>query len=355
MENFWSQWGILFIGVGALAMALWAILRNLTIIPADRPPISISWRIQPPAIEVIVANTTNNSLTGHALDKSTCQLTATPTIRIIGNATEISNPVGVAFDNRTIYLSCHGLPGQAGVVNRYDENISGNASPSRRINGPQSLLSEPNGLVVRPGNPRTLLVANEVVPPDPNNLPAILEYTLSSGSDAPTGRIQGPATTIQAPADVALDAAQNVFVVEPNTNRILIFLQQKNTIYAQAPTRVIDNPGGAQLDRPIGLAFDRWNGDLYVLNIGNNSINVYADGASASQVPVRQIVGANTTLNNPSGIDIRSSLDPLDSCRRIFIAQANGILVFSTSDNGDAIPVVITDQALSGPRAIAVR
>jgi hypothetical protein len=184
------------------------------------------------------------------------------------------------------------------VINRYDATAGGgmfsDVAPTRRINGPQSKLSRPNGMFLRQGNPQTLMVANAVDPPDPTNLPAVLEYTLSSGSDAPTGRIQGAATTLDAPADVAEGVGQfvqNVFVAEPGTNRILVFQHARNNTVSAPPTRVINNAGGAQLDRPVGLGFDPNNSDLYVLNAGTQpgegSINVYAsvDRQPASTVP----------------------------------------------------------------------
>src|SRR5207247_11230668 len=56
-----------------------------------------------------------------------------------------------------------------------------------------------------------------------------------------------------------------------------------------------------RLSRPEGIAFDA-AGDLYVANVSNNSITVYAAGTTGNATPTATIAGSNTGLNGPTGI-----------------------------------------------------
>jgi hypothetical protein len=112
---------------------------------------------------------------------------------------------------------------------------------------------------------------------------------------APETVIEGPATGLNNPSDVALDGSGNIFVV----NRGSL------------------NP-----------------------NVRDASITVYAAGAGGDAAPVRVIGlgGPNANLVDPVGIAV-------DVRDRIFLLQGGALKIFAAGANGDPAPA----QTISGP------
>jgi hypothetical protein len=73
------------------------------------------------------------------------------------------------------------------------------------------------------------------------------------------------------------------------------------------------------LERRVLTAFRRYaNPCLYVTNTyPNNSVTVYASGATGNASPIRTIIGSNTGLNNPVDIAVnRYSLERGHNCKQ---------------------------------------
>jgi DNA-binding beta-propeller fold protein YncE len=81
------------------------------------------------------------------------------------------------------------------------------------------------------------------------------------------------------------------------------------TVYARtasgdvAPVRSLIG-AATGLSAPEGVAVDTVNNELAVSNTGNNSITVYALTASGNVAPLRTITGASTGLSNPIGMAV---------------------------------------------------
>jgi hypothetical protein len=308
--------------------------------------------------EVLVSNTGGNSITGFRFD-SNGRVVSPPDRKIggfvaSGNITGLNNPLALALDgSENIYSTNLGDNAHGPSITVYNANANGNIAPTRTIPGNVAGLVKPTGIVIRP-NPASILVSNWVDPPDPARPSGILEFSLTPGQDTPTGRILGSATTISAPGGVALDAALRVYVSEPRTNRILMFEARPNMDWNRAPSGVISGQP-TLLDRPSAMTFDS-KGNLYVVNMGNSSITIYAaDSAgniargNVSPIPTRRISGNATMLNLPTAIAV-------DKNFRIFVTQGNAFLIFGSSASGNAAPQsIVTDSNLSGTFGIAIR
>src|SRR2546422_5515094 len=72
------------------------------------------------------------------------------------------------------------------------------------------------------------------------------------------------------------------------------------TTLFRSPTATITG-SNTGLSQPEGIAFDA-AGDLYGANVSNNSITVYAAGATGDAPPPATIAGRNTGPNQPPGI-----------------------------------------------------
>jgi hypothetical protein len=80
---------------------------------------------------------------------------------------------------------------------------------------------------------------------------------------------------------------------------------------------------------------------LYVANSGNNSITIYAAGASGNVAPTATIAGSNTGLNNPVGI-------ALDASGRLYVAQGSAIVVFAAGASGNVAPIATITGSNTG-------
>ncbi len=94
---------------------------------------------------------------------------------------------------------------------------------------------------------------------------------------------------------------------------------------------------------------------LYVANVDNYSVTVYAPGASGNATPTATIAGGNTGLNQPGGV-------ALDGAGNIYVANelgfsSNSITVYAAGASGNATPTATIaggNTGLSVPNGIAV-
>jgi sugar lactone lactonase YvrE len=116
---------------------------------------------------------------------------------------------------------------------------------------------------------------------------------------------------------------------------------------------LVTNPN---LLNPTGIAFDS-AGNIYVADTGNDTITVYAAGASGAPNPIATIAGSNTGLSAPSGL-------ALDSSGNIYVANcgtceatSDSITVYPAGSNGNVTPTAVisgTNTGLNIPGGIAL-
>lgn len=116
------------------------------------------------------------------------------------------------------------------------------------------------------------------------------------------------------------------------------------------PVRVVEGPSTG-LHEPAGLAYDA-DGQLYVSNVSDESITVYAPRAVGDAAPVATIAGPSTGLGDPHDLFV-------DRSGRLYVCNNDpaAILVFAPGADGDVAPArVITGDStrLTGPNGISV-
>jgi hypothetical protein len=157
---------------------------------------------------------------GIAIFSPTAGANAVP-IRVIGgSATTIVGvgPMPIAVDTAdNIYIS-NADPLAPESVLIFNSSANGNVPPSSTISGPTTTINSIKGLATdSAGN---VYVSN--FPSDPTALPEILEFSAgSTGNVAPIRTISGPATTMTAGGNLALDSTGNIYVL--NTENLLVF------------------------------------------------------------------------------------------------------------------------------------
>ncbi len=175
-------------------------------------------------------------------------------------------------------------------------------------------------------------------------------YPASADGDvAPIWTISGLKTKDPRIANLAVDAARNVYVVDYVSTNDSILVYAAGAHGNVAPIRTISG-SNTGLSYAWDIAVDP-HGLTYVVNnaggYGQCSITVYAAGANGNVAPIQTISGPQTTLSFPTGIAV-------DAQGNIYVQNHNedDILVFAPGASGDVAPArTIRSQWMSNPGA----
>ncbi len=231
---------------------------------------------------------------------------------------------------------------------RFDSALSalGNIAPGGTIIGPATTLSLPQALQIDPITDR-LYVANQGA----NSIVIFPAASTANANAAPIAIIAGSNTGLSLPIGIALDNTRDILYVANGTS-ILVFgnvstmVGNVNTAPAQSFITGLTIKG---------IAVDDTNNILYVADAVDNQVAIYQSANAQSGVGFANgtIVGADTTLNQPSGIAI-------DSAGRLIVSSPGGpnITAFPnpTIANGDVLPAAViigSNTGLSSPLQIA--
>lgn len=240
---------------------------------------------------------------------------------------------GTAFNHarRYIYVTNLARSGSgAPSVTVYPADRSGNVPPSEVIAGPQTQLSEPDGIVVSNGG--------EIYVADSDTDEIVGFQRGATGDVAPDVVIAGSNTLLQAPVGLSLDAKGNLYVGNCGSAcgaslapSVLEFKAGSNGNVA--PIRDISGPQTELADAndpAIGPA-----GDIYVSNTTNYSIDVFSHDANGNVKPVRVIAGSRAQLDQPDGVAVNR--------RWLYASASPGHYLerFHRKAKGDAPPVAI--------------
>ncbi len=193
----------------------------------------------------------------------------------------------------------------------YAPSANGIDAPLRHIQGPATGLADPHGIawdgvhneiaVANHGNFRGLLKniglgCVPAVPGDETEVgkfepPSVTIYTAAAKDDArPSRKIQGPATKLDWPMGVAVDATHNEIAVANNgDNSILIF--RRTSAGDVTPLRTIHG-AHTGINRPMGLAIDAKNDEIWVANFGDHTALAFSRTDDGDRAPKRVIRSA---------------------------------------------------------------
>ena len=307
-----------------------------------------------------------------------------------GGGTPTPTPVPGSAAGK-LYVS---IPSSNSIL-RFDNasTATGTANPAAVIKGASSTLNSPQHIFIDEAADR-LYVANQAAA-------SILVFdaiSTKNGSVPPTRTISGPATSLLAPSDVAVDTVKNIlyvadgvdllafnnastvnsntafdrdikfgftiaamyldsafdrlYLVDSGTNAIDVFDSASTLNVTTAPSRQLIG-ASTLLNQPTGVAVDA-TGKLIVANAGSSSINVYVNAAAINNntAPVFQITGSNTTLNSPAQIAVNKSSTKVE----VFIANTGGsnIPVFSDLGSASATGNATPSRNISGASSLVL-
>jgi sugar lactone lactonase YvrE len=228
--------------------------------------------------------------------------------------------------NLTVWAQGHGDNNWAQI-----REISGS-----RLNRPQDVAEDGHG---------NLYVTNN------SYSPSVTVYAAgATGRVKPIREIQGSATGLFYPGDIAFDQLNNEFYVANRNNRITIYPALAN---GNVPPISVIRGRKTGLDGLNGLTLDS-SGNIYVSNLGTEthlpSITVYAAGSTGDVTPTRTITGSLTKLANPAEL-------ALDSSRNVYATNDVRLTMYAAGANGNVKPIRRIHghlAMLKGPEGIAV-
>jgi hypothetical protein len=198
----------------------------------------------------------------------------------------------------------------------------------RQLAGPHTQLIHPVAMAVNPlGN---IYVLDRGARPG-----AAKVIWFSAGGDGninPAKTLSGPHTGITSPTGIAIDASEEVFVVDHDSGKILIFAADAHG--DAPPVATIDGLNG-----PRRLFIDQYL-NIYVTCDGDNSVVVLEPNGPLRWTRTATIISA--AMRYPKGVAV-------DSTGRIAVAVRGAVLYFATKANGSSTPIV----DLQGPKPMA--
>lgn len=214
------------------------------------------------------------------------------------------------------------------------------ASASAQTAGPEAGVPAPTAAA--PKLTATIFVSNS------NSVTAYAPG--SNGNVAPVAAISDRSNMLEMPWGIALDSRANIYVANygggfAGIGAITVYPAGSSDDTAPIATIIGPRTG---LDSPFGIAVDS-SGKIYVANFiggrGTGSVTVYPAGSNGNVAPIATIIGADTGLDNPSGIAVDSSGKIYVANRGGGLSSASSITVYAAGSNGNVKPIA----TIAGP------
>ena len=222
------------------------------------------------------------------------------------------------------------------TIHVYRAGASGDVEPFAILGGTNPGLANPQGIAIADGK---LYVANGPFGPGWTGPPSVAVFALPLAAGVndvdPVGVISGPATGLDSPFGLALDAAGHIYVANLN-NTVTVHSAPTTSSYAAPDNAAPILTISAGLVGPEGLAI---RGDTLYVSNDNNTITQYSLPSGA---PGAIISGPDTGLDEPLGISV-------DSSGNIFVVNtANKVIEFAVGASGNAAPIARIFGAATG-------
>jgi hypothetical protein len=262
---------------------------------------------------------------------------ATPTATITGAATLLNLPAGLFTDATKLWVANGTGSGTGGSVLAFMQTDNGNVAPTNNIGGAATGINSPFDVAQDvSGN---IYVANS------GNGSITVYAPNSTGNVAPFATISGGLTTLSIPQSVAIDSAGFIYVVD-QTNRlnIRVFAPGANGNVAPDHTFNVTNDG---LSAPNMVRIGPSNVIWIARTSGNGRVQQYAAGVTGSPSPVIDMTHANLS-GGSHGV-------ALDSTGNVYVAnlQNQQINVFAPGSTGTTAPT-LTVTGVTGAWGIAM-
>ena len=270
----------------------------------------------------------NPSFPGSAVPPSECGNVGVADIS--GWGSPIDGPYALAVDPAgNMYIAD---PAQ-NSIQMFPAGANGTLKPVAKFSGDTGIVA-PTGVALDAQG--KIYVANDGVATGQPASDNVTVYPAGSNANVPpnTG-----GSNYSSPQAIAVSSDGTTYVANGSNDGISIFGPGPD---GKARLRTIVNG----VDDPSGVAVDR-DGNLFVVNYGGQSIKVYGSRADGEDPPIRTISGDKTKLDFTQGI-------ALDTAGKIYVTNRGGIApdgddsitIYAPGASGNVAPIAI----ISGPK-----
>ena len=284
-------------------------------------------------------------LTFPASNSLGCVSETSPGQAIVGIDTKMASPFAVFVDpiNGDIFVSNNNA--KVNRITVYNRDDTGNVSPQRQLDGPDTGINTPDGIFVDTVNDE-LEVANFG-----NNSISIYPRTWDPGvSNVPPIRvISGAATGLRGPGGV-YEFNDEIYATNGPDDSITVYDRNWSSA-SPAPKRIIQGPTTG-LNTPCGIYVN--DTEIAVANNGNNSITFYdraADSTNGDVYPLRTIKGDKTSIGNACGLFVDATHNEVG----VASAEFNSINFFSLDSGQQGDENVFPIRQISGANTALVQ
>lgn len=255
-----------------------------------------------------------------------CSSRGTPTgvLPAVPAAARLSSTAMLPDTQSTVFVTSRGTSTLLG----FPKGAHGDVAPSVKIEGSKTKLDAPVGLAVDRTS-GTMYVVNDGGHGAASS--EVLIFAKGANGNVSPKTISGSKVPFRDSEGVALDASGKVYVSDYKANAVYVF--PAGAIGNVAPIRTITG-SNTMLYGPTGMAFDA-NGHLWVVNAYQNSARPalveFVSNASGNAAPLASIGGSHTKLSYPFNV----SVDPNG---RIVVADGTSVAIFAAGAHGNVAP-----------------
>jgi Chitobiase/beta-hexosaminidase C-terminal domain/NHL repeat len=258
------------------------------------------------------------------------------------NLTEVTvNLLGVGVGPQPLFF-----PGTPSSL--FTSSVPSSTGSATNLNAPTGIAVDTFGniFVADTGNGK---VVADCLATTTYNVATFNSFCAGNPGPFPTGFVESLGTSFTSPVGIALDGANNLYVLDSSADTVTMIQEQNssNTSILVAATATF---GGAALSGPMGIALDGY-ANVYIADTGNNRVvKAHQFGATATDnvvaIPSTTTFGG-TKLSGPTGIAVDSSGD-------LFLADTGNNRVVEFSSTGAASVVSTGTITLGSPYSVAV-
>jgi hypothetical protein len=305
----------------------------------DGDPLTFQWQqtAGTPTVALSNANTAAASFTApNQAATLTFQLTvsdgrggtASDTTVVTITATPVSKPI--------LYIANVG----GDSITAYDlttpATVNGNIPPNANLAGAQTLLSEPDALVI--DNAGGLLVLNFA-----NN--SVTGYTNArslgqiNGNVAPIRNVQGAATLLARPASMTIDRVNDLLFVSDEIGGNVHVYAGASTAAFNGNLSPVRNITSADMNGPFGIQFVA-SGELYTANFKANTVAVFANASNLNGTVNASRIISSPAFSTPYGafVDRNDTLYVVNSGQGGTLANQVNVFFNAATRNGAVMP-----------------
>jgi hypothetical protein len=251
-------------------------------------------------------------------DEAEAVLEVAPARNISGATSHLSEPRAFCADSANGEIFVADRQGATAAILVYQDVV---LTPFLRTIKPQIIpaLQDPKGMAIDP-------LFGDVVVADPSNNRVL--FFLETASEEVSPRIVIEHASLDGPSavDVAFSedgSHSEIFVANAGNSMVSIFQRDETTyVHLKDITAAVNSSNTSEvLSKPLGLAYDSRNGELWILNSEAPLATAVLKKDAAGELAFDRFL-TSTALKNPYGIAVYPDLNA------VFIADGDGILVF---------------------------